>query len=89
MVVHHYNRSREAKGSGRLSGAGPAEWGRVLIGTNVVSRYTDTITKETKVITELGPGGRPGDDLDVAIPATGVSLGIHQEDLPLWLETLR
>jgi hypothetical protein len=53
MVVHHYNRSREAKGAGRFSGAGPSEWGRVLIGTNVVSRYTDSTTKETTVIVEL------------------------------------
>jgi AAA domain len=53
MVVHHYNRSRDAKGAGRFSGAGPAEWGRVLVGTNVISRYTDNITKETRVITEL------------------------------------
>jgi hypothetical protein len=52
LVVTHYNR-REGKGAMRFTGAGPAEWGRVLIGARVVSRKTDPDTLETTVISEL------------------------------------
>jgi AAA domain len=53
MVIHHYNRSRDIKGSARFAGAGPAEWGRVLIGVSTISRYTDPDSQETHVTTEL------------------------------------
>lgn len=62
-VVHHQNR-KEGRGAARISGAGPAEWGRVLISAHVVSRRIDPDTRETTVITELDaiggsiPGGR-------------------------------
>jgi len=63
FVVHHFNRSATAKGASRLSGAGPAEWGRVLIGAAVMSRSTDPKTRETRVITELEAiGGDIADD---------------------------
>jgi hypothetical protein len=46
-----------------MSGAGPAEWGRVLIGAQVISRHTDPDTKETRVLTELEAiGGSIADD---------------------------
>jgi RecA-family ATPase len=38
LVVTHYNRSRDLKGAARFTGAGPAEWGRVLIAAEIVSR---------------------------------------------------
>ena len=52
MAVTHYNR-REGTGPMRFSGAGPAEWGRVLIGARVISRHTHPITLETTVTLEL------------------------------------
>lgn len=54
FVVTHFNRRRDgASGALRITGAGPAEWGRVLITADVVSRHTDLTTKETVVITAL------------------------------------
>lgn len=53
LVVHHHNRSREAKGAMRMSGAGPAEWGRVLILGEALSMHTDPATQATDVITRL------------------------------------
>jgi len=52
LVVTHYNR-REGNGASRFTGAGPAEWGRVLIGARVVSRSTDPATRATSVTLEL------------------------------------
>lgn len=51
-VVHHNNR-QAGSGSGRMSGAGPQEWGRVLVSAAVKSRRTDPTTLATTVITEL------------------------------------
>lgn len=62
-VNHHHNRNREATGPGRMSGAGPAEWGRVLINAKVITRYRDPDTAETRVLTELDViGGDIADD---------------------------
>ena len=51
-VVTHFNR-KQGSGSGRITGAGPAEWGRVLISATVKSRHTDHETKATRVLTAL------------------------------------
>jgi hypothetical protein len=51
-VSTHYNR-KEGNGPLRITGAGPAEWGRVLIGSRVISRHTDPETRATTVILEL------------------------------------
>lgn len=40
LVVHHHNRG-QGTGPGRMSGAGPAEWGRVLISAEVKARHAD------------------------------------------------
>lgn len=53
LLVTHFNRSRDAKGATRITGAGPAEWGRVLIGGTVITRHTHPLTKATTVLTEL------------------------------------
>lgn len=45
MVVTHYNRS-EGTGSKRMTGAGPAEWGRVLVNITVPTKRVDRETKE-------------------------------------------
>jgi hypothetical protein len=52
VVVTHFNR-KPGRGAGRITGAGPAEWGRVLIGATVKSRHTNPDTKATSVVTEL------------------------------------
>lgn len=51
LVVTHWNRG-QGRGAGRITGAGPAEWGRVLISAKVISRHTDS-SHATNVITEL------------------------------------
>jgi hypothetical protein len=52
LVSHHHNRQK-GQGMGRLSGAGPAEWGRVIVSAEVKSSRTDDKTKETAVVLEL------------------------------------
>ena len=52
FVVTHHNR-KEGRGAARISGAGPAEWGRVLITAAVLSRHTDPASGQTTVVTEL------------------------------------
>jgi hypothetical protein len=52
LVVTHFNR-KPGQGKGRISGAGPAEWGRVLLSSTVKSRHADAATKETTVLTEM------------------------------------
>lgn len=52
FVAHHFNR-KQGGGAGRMSGAGPAEWGRVLISAEIKSRHTDPDTRATTVVTEL------------------------------------
>lgn len=62
-ITTHQNR-QQGRGAARITGAGPAEWGRVLVSATVKSRRTDRVTAETTVITELDviggsiPGGR-------------------------------
>jgi hypothetical protein len=38
--VHHWNKTGEGKGRDRFSGAGSAEWGRVLVSVSVEDRRT-------------------------------------------------
>lgn len=52
FTVTHYNR-KEGSGPLRITGAGPAEWGRVLIGARVISRHTHPETMATTVVSEL------------------------------------
>ncbi len=52
LVVTHFNR-KEGTGARRITGAGPAEWGRFLITATVKSRHRDADTAGTRVITEL------------------------------------
>lgn len=65
-ISTHQNR-KEGRGASRITGAGPAEWGRVLISATVVSRSLDPLTAETTVITELDiiGGSIPGGQLRV------------------------
>lgn len=51
-VVTHHNR-KQGRGASRISGAGPAEWGRVLISITAISKHTDPETRATTVLTEI------------------------------------
>ena len=52
FVVTHFNRKPGA-GAQRITGAGPAEWGRVLITATIMSSHTDPITKATTKLVRL------------------------------------
>lgn len=41
VIVHHWNKTGEGTGAKRMTGAGSAEWGRVLVSVSVRSRHTD------------------------------------------------
>jgi hypothetical protein len=69
LVVTHYNR-QQGSGPTRLTGAGPAEWGRVLIGAEVKSRHTDQTTRATTVVAELDVIGGEIPDLTFRIKRT-------------------
>jgi hypothetical protein len=70
FIVTHYNRSRDLKGAARFTGAGPAEWGRVLLAAAVISRHTDTATKATTVLVELDVTGGEVPDQTLRIRRT-------------------
>jgi hypothetical protein len=55
-IVTHQNR-KQGQGAGRILGAGPAEWGRVLLTAEVKARHTDPVSKATTVVTELSAIG--------------------------------
>jgi hypothetical protein len=52
LVSHHHNRQK-GEGMGRLSGAGPAEWGRVIVTAEVKASHTDPESQESAVTLEL------------------------------------
>jgi hypothetical protein len=79
LVVTHYNRSRELKGAARLTGAGPAEWGRVLLAAEVVSRHTDDATKTTTVLSSLAVTG--GEVPDQTVRVRRVVRAVDPDDL--------
>lgn len=74
LVVTHYNR-KEGSGPSRFTGAGPAEWGRVLIGAAVVSRHTDPDTMQTTVIVDMAVIGG-----DIPDRALRLKREIHADD---------
>jgi len=53
LVVHHFNQTGNGKGSERMSGAGPAEWGRVLASATVRTKSTDKATGLTDAVLEV------------------------------------
>lgn len=53
LVATHHNRNHTVSGSQRITGAGPAEWGRVLINVTVRSKRTDPETKASIVFLEV------------------------------------
>jgi len=73
LIVTHYNRSRDLKGAARFTGAGPAEWGRVLLAAAVITRHTDPSTKATTVLVELDVTGGEIPDQTMRIRRTIVA----------------
>ena len=63
VVVHHWNKTGEGGGRKRLSGAGPAAWGRVLVNLAVIRHTTD-------------PAGRSV--VDLRIDAVGDEIPEHE-----------
>jgi hypothetical protein len=58
LVVTHFNRSRDARGPQRITGAGPTEWGRFLIAADDPKRHernggTETVRRVTVQGTSL------------------------------------
>lgn len=49
-VVHHWNKTGTGKDRNRFSGAGSAEWGRVLASVAVEHRATDPLTLASNVV---------------------------------------
>lgn len=60
LVSHHWNKTGVGTGSERFSGAGLAEWGRVLISVAVKSREVDPISLATTVELNLEVTGDEG-----------------------------
>lgn len=86
FVVTHFNR-RQGTGAQRITGAGPAEWGRVLISATVLSRYTDPGTLATTVLSRLDVIG--GEIADQSIRLHRIIWADDPDDLdsPLHYET--
>lgn len=75
IVVTHFNKSGEGRGSKRITGVGPGAWGRVLVTGTVDQSDTDPDTKASTVdVTWEAIGGE--------IPATtfGVSRRVWADD---------
>ena len=85
-VVHHFNR-QAGRGAGRMSGAGPAEWGRVLISASIKTRHTDTRTRATYVVTELDMIGGEIADQTLRVNRRTWSDDPDDLDSPLHTET--
>lgn len=66
-VIHHWNQTGTGKGAERMSGAGPAEWGRVLVSAKVEHRHTDEATMATTVTLELAFVGDEIPDTELRI----------------------
>lgn len=66
VVVTHWNRG-DGNGSKRITGAGPAEWGRVLMNLRSVSKATDRETRASTVILELSIEGDEVPDLEMRL----------------------
>jgi len=67
VVVHHWNQTGTGRGAERMSGAGPAEWGRVLVSVAVVSSHVDSLTKETAVTLDIDFVGDEIPDTEVRV----------------------
>jgi hypothetical protein len=53
VLTHHWNKTGTGASADRFTGAGFAEWGRVLISGEVRSSRTDALTKRSSVLCKL------------------------------------
>jgi hypothetical protein len=67
FVVTHFNKTGTGTGADRITGTGPAEWGRVLVTAAVKSRHTDPVTAETRVLTAFEVRGGEVPDLSFRV----------------------
>ena len=85
-IVTHFNR-KGGDGITRITGAGPAEWGRVLITANVKIRNTDPHTRATTVETELEIRGGEIEDRSFRVRRRIWSDNPDDLNAPLHIET--
>lgn len=73
VIVHHWNKTGEGKGAKRMSGAGPGEWGRVLVSVAVRRRVwsDDPADLSSKLHYDLEPVGAATQAMTSAPPSTG------------------
>ncbi|NIZ91572.1 AAA family ATPase [Kineosporiaceae bacterium B12] len=83
LVVTHFNRQRDLHGAARFTGAGPAEWGRVLLAAAIVSRRTDPETFATTVVSDLHVTGGEVPDLTLRVRRTVYAVDPDDLDSPL------
>ena len=86
FVVHHFNRST-GTGAARMAGAGPQEWGRVLLSATVKSRRTDHETLASTVTTEVDIQGGAIPDQRIRIVRRIQADDPDNLDSPLTIET--
>lgn len=66
-IIHHWNQTGTGRSADRMSGAGPAEWGRVLASVSVNHRRTDPDTKASTVTLDIEFTGDEIPDTEVRI----------------------
>lgn len=65
--MHHDEKGKDGVGSEDMSGAGPAEWGRVLISAERESARTDHAAKATDVVITLAVKGGEIADQEIRV----------------------
>jgi AAA domain len=65
LLSHHWNKTGQGTTADRFTGAGLAEWGRVLISGSTLSRNTNTETQATTAICKLEIVGDELADIEV------------------------
>lgn len=86
LVVHHDNRNRDATGAGRMSGAGPAEWGRVLMSIQNLQRRPGDHPGGTVLVAEIAIIGSEVPDTTVRVRRTIWADDPDDLDSPLHVE---
>lgn len=86
LVAHHWNR-KQGSGADRISGAGPAEWGRVLISVEEKSRKVEDEQQASIVTTAWSVIG--GEIPDLAVTVTRRIWADDPDDLdsPMHVQT--
>ena len=85
-ITTHHNR-KQGQGALRITGAGPAEWGRVLLTAEVKARHTDPSTRATSVISVLTAIGGEIPDQALRLHRRVWATDPDDLDSPLHIET--